>query len=102
MARPFSEKKRKVWKERILLQQQSGISAERWCKENNLSPHTFSYWKRKLFSKDVLTHSSFKELKVEEGKAITIEYGNLRIHLDQQSDALTLKRFLQVLREITC
>ena len=38
------------WKERIEKQSKSGLSIEKWCRENQLKAYVFHYWKVKLFS----------------------------------------------------
>ena len=49
MPTPASQSKRLEWKTRIEEQRQSGQTIEKWCSQNKLSPHTFHYWKEKLF-----------------------------------------------------
>ena len=97
-----SQEKRSMWEQKIRLQQQSGLSIERWCRENQISPHTFHYWKDRLFPKTVLTHSSFIELSDGKGTGIIIEHQGVRIHLDRHFEPETLKRCLAALKEITC
>lgn len=102
MTKPFSQEKRQEWKENILKQRESGLSINFWCLENNIASHTFYYWKNKLFPKTDLTRSCFTELTDENGTGITIEFQAFCIHLDRQFDSSTLKRCLEVLKEVKC
>ena len=103
MVKPFSEDQRQRWKEIIHKQKDSGLSIERYCRENNLAAHNFFYWKGKLFPKShTLTRSTFMELVEEKTTGIIIEYKNIRIHLGQHFNPSTLKKCIEVLKEIKC
>ena len=102
MPRPSSLEKKKKWEETISRQRQSGLSIQRWCRENHISLQTFYYWRDKLFPKAALSRSSFTELTDSKSTGITIECRGVRIHLDRQFDPSTLKKCLQVLQEIAC
>ena len=39
---------RSLWGKRIRNWQQSGLTQTEWCRQNQLSLHLLSYWKRKL------------------------------------------------------
>lgn len=110
MPQPPSNNLRQQWKENFLKQRESGLSIEQWCRENNVVPHIFHYWKRKLFPKKKIDRSAFTEINdqnkassaVSSQTGVSIEYQGIRICLDQQFDLLTLKQCLQVVKEITC
>ena len=53
MPRPLSEAKQLEWNRLIEEQRQSGLSIEKWCRQQNLIPHTFHYWKDKLFPQGI-------------------------------------------------
>jgi transposase-like protein len=36
------------WRERIVAQQRSGLSARRFCKEQGIAEHLFFYWRKRL------------------------------------------------------
>lgn len=106
MPKSFSSEKTQEWKERILKQRKSGFSVNSWCLQNNISTHTFYYWKDKLYPKNGckvdLSHTCFTELIDQQGTGITLEYQEIRIHLDKQFDPSTLKQCLKILKEIKC
>lgn len=37
-----------LWQQRIHDWQQSGLSVAHWCQEQQLAPHCFYYWRKKL------------------------------------------------------
>lgn len=90
-----------IWEERILQQQKSDLSIERWCHKNHVAVCQFYYWKRKLFPKQI-TASSFTELPHAKEVRVTIEYDGIQIHLNPDFDAITLKRCLAVIKEAKC
>ena len=89
------------WQARIAQQQNSGLSIEHWCRENQVSSCRFHYWKSKLFPKKI-DATCFTELVDVKNVGITIEYSDIRIHLDPNFDAATLKRCLFVIKEGKC
>ena len=112
MPRTRSEETRQQWKETILNQLKSGLSVACWCDQNNLSLDAFGYWKRVLFpkSKPTLERSSFAEIPENQDNSlsmstetgITLEYQGIRILLENEFDALALKKCLAVLKEEIC
>ena len=103
MPKPFSLERHQEWKERILQQQKSGLSIKRWCSQNCITPHTFCYWKRKLFPQLDLNRSCFKEITQHSGPSgITIKYFGFSIDIDQEFNVHTLKECLEVLQELKC
>jgi hypothetical protein len=84
------------------MQKESGLSIERWCRENHISPHTFYYWRDSLFPKPLPSHLNFAELSNAKETGIVIECGNLRIRLDRHFDPSILKQCLVLLMEIKC
>ena len=101
MKKPISVEKRNEWGEKFCKQRESGLSIDRWCHENQVPPHAFYYWKERLFPKS-LADLSFSELANVKTTGITIEYRNLRIHLDKHFDPGVLKQCLSVLMGIRC
>jgi predicted methyltransferase len=101
MFKPTSPEKIRSWEEKILQQQKSGLSIQRWCNENQVVVCQFHYWKSRLFPKQINT-SSFTELVETKNGGVTLEYDGVRIHLDPNFDAITLKRCLSVVREGKC
>ena len=100
MSKPPSPEKRLEWEEKIRKQRESGLSIDRWCRENQVLPHTFYYWKERLFPKQLPSRLCFAELSNAKRTGITIEHRNLRIHLDKHFDPSILKQCLSVLMEI--
>ncbi len=49
------------WREILQQQRLSGKSQAEFCKEHQLIPHQFSYWKKALFKRDSSQHKSVKK-----------------------------------------
>ena len=101
MALALSKEKAEEWKELIRQQKSSGKGVYQWCKEKQIQPRNFYYWRAKFFPK-ILNKSSFTELTDHIKPGITIEYRKVRISLEKNFDLTTLKQCLNAIREIKC
>jgi len=102
MPRGFPEEKRKEWKENILKQRASGLSIASWCRNNNIEPLAFYYWRNKFFPKTSPSRSDFTEIvqgKEQPSKGIILEYRGFNIHLSKHFDPYLLKDCLEVLKK---
>jgi hypothetical protein len=102
MFNPRSAAKKLEWEARILQQRESGLSIERWCRQNKITSCSFHYWKDRLFSKSELTSSSFAELPEDQGSGIAIEYQGMRVLIEKSFDPDTLKWRLAALKSFLC
>lgn len=100
MPKPISAEKKLDWETKIRQQQTSGLSIDRWCRQNQITPCSFYYWKDRLFSKTKLTRSDFIELPINQGTGICIEYQGMRVLIDKSFDPVTLRGCLAALRGI--
>ena len=44
----MDESKRQLWEERFEEQSNSGMTIDAWCSQNQISKHTFYYWKQRI------------------------------------------------------
>lgn len=100
MPQALSQEKRSAWANRIRLQQESGLSIERWCREHQIPVHNFHYWRDKLFPRTTLRKDSFSEITDVHESGLSLEYQGLCLQIRRHFDPLTLKQFLTVLRSI--
>jgi transposase-like protein len=98
---PNSEKAL-IWEQHIARQKASGLTIQRWCQENDISPHQFYYWKSKRQLSAEVTRASFTELRDESKSTLFFECKGVRLYIDPSCDLCFLKRCLQALREILC
>ena len=84
------------WEALIRKQQESGLSVARGCRENQIVPSTFHYWKGKL---QLLTRNNFLEL-AHEKTPIAIECNHFRIRVEHGFDPDILKQCLVLLRQV--
>ncbi len=99
---PSSPEKEAEWKHKIQRQKESGLSIQRWCKENQISSASYHYWKDCIFPKPPVQKSSFVELPPCQKATLTLEYSGVLIHLDPDFPPELLRRCLNTLKEITC
>lgn len=101
MPRPSSQQTQLEWKERILQQQASGLSIEKWCSQNQISPHNFTYWRDKLFPKQ-LEKSHFTELNIKRSDAISLQARGIHIHMGSDCDPHLRKQIFTIFAELSC
>ena len=101
MPQASSAEQQLVWKERIQKQQESGLSIEKWCQQNQISPHVFHYWKGKFFHKP-LQRSSFTELSSKLTGVVSLQACGLSIRLDANCDPEVRKQILALLLSLPC
>ena len=100
MSKALPEECKQEWRDKIQAQRCSQLPVSVWCRQNNISAHTFSYWQNKLFPKNPLNCNSFTEILQEKKcPGISLECHGVIIHLDPYFDAAVLKRCLDVLRK---
>lgn len=101
MPNPASEDKQLEWKNLIKKQGQSGLSVEKWCLQNQISPHVFHYWKKKLFPKR-LQKSSFSELHMRCSDAISLQGHGICIRMGSDCDPHLRKQLFALFAEAPC
>lgn len=102
--------KKSLWTERIHAFQESGLSRKDWCRQNEISQSTLSYWIRKLRSEDTEAESDpvFAKLPLEEERKVPVLTGaspvtillpeNIRIEIGVDCPARLLTALLQALK----
>ena len=91
---PASEAKQLEWKNLIEQQRQSSLSVEKWCLQNQIRPHTFRYWKEKLFPKQ-LQKSSFTELNMKRADAISLQARGLYVFAKKASPRVCFASYFE-------
>lgn len=100
---------RDLWRERVANQIQSGLSITNWCRQNNISTHTFYYWRGKFFPKTSISRIDFKEIPAQQKDisqskktGVSLQYQEFCILLDQQFDVETFERCMKALKGLQC
>ena len=101
MPKPSSEDKKLEWENLIEEQRQSGLSIDKWCQQRNLIPHTFHYWKNKLFPKQ-LQKSNFTELSMRRPDAISLQARGLYVRMGSDCDPMLRKQLFALFAEAAC
>ena len=101
-----SKNQKKLWKNHILQQQSSGNTIVGWCRENNIHPRSFYYWRVKIFPKKI-DRLNFIELKNTKtlsikSNSILIKYHGAEISVEKDFDITLLQNCLKALRGVQC
>lgn len=105
-----TEEIKQQWKERVLKQRESGLSAAAWCKNNNIAIHSLCYWRDKFFPKKTdLSRSDFCEISSKDKMTgilnkpgFFLEYHGVRIHIDKSFEHSALTKCLKAIKEAQC
>ncbi|MBU1165287.1 hypothetical protein KKA15_07090 [Patescibacteria group bacterium] len=103
----FKKNQKAIWKSRILNQQSSGKAISVWCRENNILPRSFYYWRVKVFPKKI-DRLNFIELKNTNNSSndkknnIVIKYKGAEISVEKGFDITLLQNCLKALQGIRC
>lgn len=101
MPRPESDNKKLEWKDLIEQQRTSRLSVQKWCQQNQVNPHTFRYWKAKLFPKS-LKKSHFIEFKMKRPDAVSLQARGLHIRIGSTCDLNVRKQLFALFTEVSC
>lgn len=101
MTSPSSENRQTEWIKLIEQQRQSGLSIEKWCRQNQVRPHTFHYWKRRLFFKP-LQKTSFTELNIKRPDAILLQACGIYIRIGSDCDLNLRRQIFALFAEGSC
>lgn len=101
MPRPVSEDKKQDWETKICQQQESGLSINEWCRQNQVTKASFHYWREKLIPKK-LQKSSFTELSIKNPDAISLQGRGIYIRMGNDCSANLRKQLLALFAEGIC
>ena len=101
MPKPTSPEKQLEWKNLIEQQCQSGLSIDKWCLQNQIRPHTFQYWRDKLFPRQ-LQKSSFAELNMKRPDAISLQAQGLYVRMGRDCDPHLRKQLFAIFAGLPC
>jgi hypothetical protein len=95
----------KMWQAHLRVWRNSGLSGAEYCRQHNLSYHTFTYWKRKIgIHREAPVHFvSVPAVRISPGTtsapaALKIDLGNrIKIEVHDGFTAATLHRIVSVL-----
>lgn len=92
-----------LWRKRLEQWKDSGKSGPVWAAEMGIAYPTFCYWRGKLLSEQV-DKQAFVELmeKTKVCSGLLLEWQGISVHLADDFQMATLKRFLQALAELQC
>jgi hypothetical protein len=96
-----SEAKQLEWKNCIERQRHSDLSIEKWCLQNQIRPHTFYYWRDKLFPKQ-LQKSSFTQLKMKRFDEIFLSGRGIHIRIGSDCNPDLRKQLFAIFAERSC
>lgn len=83
-----------LWKERIQNCLDSNLPVKTWCKQNNISPPTFYYWRKRLeHEKDSIQESTpvFAKVTSVASSNVTVQQTTLQISWNQMHFNISTK-----------
>jgi len=102
------QKKRRHWKHHVQAWQKSSLSQVEYCRRQNIVPHRFTYWKKKL-EPPRTSELSFVPVPLapihsshvlSQPKPLVIVADRYRIEVDGDFSSDTLTKLLQTLRGV--
>lgn len=100
-----NQNKAAAWAERIAACRNSGISVNRWCKENGVCEQTFYKWQRKLFAMaKAQQETQFAEITPissmgnEARGAVTVRIGSIAVEIQSGADLATVETVLRIMK----
>ncbi|MES2200430.1 MAG: hypothetical protein V4489_09750 [Chlamydiota bacterium] len=90
--------KRQKWKVLVEEWQLSGTSVRKWCREHKISNSAFHYWKARFLPVAKSRQSSFVELHEEKRSRIEMEFGGIKVYVEDDFDENLLVRCLRALK----
>jgi len=101
MPRPISEDKKQDWEIKVREQEESGLSINEWCRQNQITKASFHYWKEKLKPKK-LQKKSFTELSFKKSDAISLQACGISIRISSECDRHLRKQLFALFAEAAC
>ena len=97
-----------LWEERIKEKQDSGLSVEEWCQQNQLTKHSYYYWKKRIETINEKTSVGQAVVFAEISKEVTgntyatpleVTWRDLSISITGHADAVLAAEFLSQLQK---
>ena len=103
---PDPQHKRRIWQEHIERWQHSGLSQVAYCREYELKPHQFTYWKNRFAQTDA--GISFVPLRFSQNLPVAVAASTFnlftpngyRIEVSTGFDAPTLKHLISAVQSL--
>ena len=87
------EERRERWKSKVLQWQESGLSAAKWCGQQNENYTLFLRWRRRFRDSPI----GFVEIGPSLESGVFIEVGQAKVRVHPRFDPVTLRQVVQAL-----
>lgn len=94
------------WTERLQTRQTSGLTVEEWCMQNQVTKHTYYYWKRRIkrlqeTNEDIESNLVFAEIHraVPSASGLQVAWRDLNLSISNQTDAALAAEFISQLQK---
>ena len=101
---------RQEWEQRLAEFSASGQTAKAWCEQNQIKPHQFFYWQRRLRSVESDAASQpvrwmsldydFQPTTLETGSKISVQIGRASIQIEKGFDPDLLLEVARLLQDL--
>ena len=100
--------KRKFWKEQIQSWQESSLTQTEYCRKNNLIPHRFTYWKRRIVKPaetpvslvQVNMNANFNGKPMHTSPLRLVFREQYHVEIDRGFDPVTLQQLVYTLKQL--
>ncbi len=100
--------KREFWKQQIQNWQESSLTQVEYCRENNLIPHRFTYWKRRLVKPaeaplsmvQVNMKANFDTNSAYASPLRLVFNNQYHVEVDRGFDPVTLRQLVYTLKQL--
>ncbi|MDA3811044.1 MAG: hypothetical protein PF518_12045 [Spirochaetaceae bacterium] len=97
-----NKRSREDWKNEIGKYKKSGLSANRYCRDNNISPSTFIYWKKKFDSPAIVVPQQLVKIStpIKTGEKMKLSYNQIVVEFPAELPTEKIALLISTLKEV--
>lgn len=104
----MKQENQSLWERRIKEQKASGITEQAWCKQNQLTKHTYYYWHKRICvasNPPIEKQTLFVEVKPETEskktvKKLQIQWRDLQLEISDSAEAALAAELISHLQKL--
>ena len=100
-----------LWEQRINDRNNSGLTIEKWCKENNISRHKYNYWNHKIKEKNnhevtfaevtpIILDVERSEVNVCKSDDFQLFFNNIQVTIPSNFNKSSLADLMEILQNL--
>lgn len=90
------------WKKELITFKDSGLSFSRYCKENNINPSSFMYWKKKYDTPGTVETKKLVKISasIEPSKKMKLVYDQVTVEFPVELSIQKISQLITALKEV--